>query len=462
MPKSITTSEELRSAFDLLMEHIPPEDIAVYSLRHSPKTVYTTLTTLLILTLQRLGGGQSLQQVVRDVVGEHSYLFPDNKRVREKRLSTNPSAFSKARLKLSVKETERFCDSVANSIIASHNAPLLQERAIYVVDGTTIALSPTSELTEVYPPAINQFGQSVWPIMMITLAHELHSGAALRPEFGAKYGKDNTSEAEQIESLAKRIPQNSLLLADSGYGIFRVCYRCRREAQQEILFRLTNARFKSMKRYAELISSDDGIEHYELNWTPSSKDRTSNPELPCDANLLVQIYSCDLPSGEQLHLVSSISFSPHTAVDIYGLRYTAIEHDIRDIKTTLNLEKMCAQNEAMVQKEILCSMVAYNLVVQFRRAAAKRANVPPRRISFKRSYETLEIYLLRFGAQPLEKWIERYEEAVAIVSKDKHPLRPGRSFPRKAYPKRPKSTNAQRHKKARNQEDLLPPDPTSG
>ncbi len=79
---------------------------------------------------------------------------------------------------------------------------------------------PTDELA-VYPPARNQYGQSVWPVMQLTVAHELISGVALRPEFGAMYGADNTSEAEQIENLIKRLPINSILLADSGYGIFR-------------------------------------------------------------------------------------------------------------------------------------------------------------------------------------------------------------------------------------------------
>jgi len=125
-------------------------------------------------------------------------------------------------------------------------------------------------LTEVYPPATNQFGQTIWPIMMITVAHELKSGAALRPEFGAKYGEDNTSESEQIEALAKRIPPNSILLADAGYGIFRVCYNCIR-AKQDVVFRLTNARFKSMKRNATLVSNEKGTQRFELQWSPSTK-----------------------------------------------------------------------------------------------------------------------------------------------------------------------------------------------
>lgn len=440
------TPEDLRSAFNLLMDLLPPEDVAVFSLRHSPATVYTTLCTLLILTLQRFGGGQSLQQVVREVVGQYAHVFPDNKRVREGSLSNNPSAFSKARGKLSVQQAEHFCDRVAKAIIEQQR-PLLQSPPIYVVDGTSIALSPTSELTEVYPPSTNQFGQTVWPIMMLTVAHELTSGAALRPEFGAKFGSDPTSEAEQIETLAKRIPPGAILLADSNYGIFRVCYRCHFQAQQEVLFRLTNARFKAMRREAKLIACEDGLEHSQLDWKPSPKDRMNNPDLPQDSMIPVHLYSGKLTSGEPVHLVSSMNLQPQSAMELYSLRYSAIEHDIRDLKVTLNLEQMRAQSAAMVQKEVLCSMVAYNLIIQFRRAAAAQANLKPRRISFKRCYDTVRCYLLNFGAHPLEDWLARYEQAVMVASKDVIPLRPGRAFPRKAYPKRPKSTNSQRRKK---------------
>jgi hypothetical protein len=45
---------------------------------------------------------------------------------------------------------------------------------------------------------------------MLTVVHELRSGAALRPEFGAMYGSKNTSEARQAMAIAQRIPTGSI------------------------------------------------------------------------------------------------------------------------------------------------------------------------------------------------------------------------------------------------------------
>ena len=431
------SDEEYTSAVDLLHRIIPRDELDAFSLRHSPATVYTTLATLWMLTLQRLGGGQSLEAVVKDTLTHHGNIFPDNKRVREGTLSKNSSGFSEARQRLPMEAVERFNDSVAKSITDSC-ADDLNDRQGYIIDGTTFDLEPTSELREVYPPAQNQHGESVWPILMLTVAHELRSGAALRPEFGAMYGPKNTSEAIQAIDFAKRIPDGSIILADANYGIFYVVHGMV-EAGHDVLFRLTKARFKSLTRKAELIEERDGAKRYRLNWQPSYKDRSSHPELSSDAQVYVEIHAVRLENDEWLYLVTSMNLSTEEAGELYRRRYD-IEHDIRDVKVTLGVEKIRAQSGEMVRKELLCSMVAYNLVVQLRREAAKIAKLPPRRLSFTGVWNTMQSCLLRQPPGNAKTWTERYEMALKMASTDKLPNRTGRSYPRKAHPKRPKST----------------------
>jgi hypothetical protein len=94
----------------------------------------------------------------------------------------------------------------------------------------------------------------------------------------------------------------------------------------------------------------------------------------------------------------------------------------------------------MFKKELLTSIVAYNLVVQFRRQAAKLANLPPRRLSFTGVWNTFEIFLLHQPSCSVSDWQERFTRALTTASRDKLPNRPGRSYPRQAHPRRPKST----------------------
>lgn len=428
---------EFTSAVELLHRIIPSDEVGAFSLRHSPATVYTTLATLWMLTLQRLGGGKSLEAIVKETLTHNRDIFPDNKRVREGTLSLNSSAYSGARNRLPLEVVEQFADSVSQTIIDSC-PDILNDRRAFIMDGTTFKLAPTSELREVYPPSTNQHGETVWPILMLTVVHELRSGAALRPEFGAMYGAKNTSEAKQAISIAQRIPTGSIILADAGYGIFSVVHAMLGRGH-DVLFRLTSSRFKALRRQAELLEQTAGSSRYRLDWTPSAKDRKTHPELPPDALAVVELHEIQLDNGESLYLVTSMPLASEQAAELYARRYD-VEHDIRDLKVTLGVEQMRAQSDAMVRKEMLCSTVAYNLVVQLRREAAKIAKLPPRGLSFTGVWNSMQSCLLHQSACNVSTWQARYAQALAMASKDKLPNRPGRSYARRAHPKRPKST----------------------
>lgn len=429
------SDEEFASAVELLRELLPPEPRG-WLPSESPMTVYTTLVTLWMLVLQRLGGGKTLNEIVKQVILYSRDLLPDNKRIREGTLSENSAAYSRARQRLEMETAERFAEHVCHSLIES-SPPWFDGRRAFIIDGTTITLSPTDELREAFPPATNQHGQTVWPVAMLLVAHELQSGCALPPEIGPMYGENNTSEAQQARAIARRIPRGSIVLADAGFGIFSVAYYTT-DSGHDILFRLTRARFKSLRRQATLIEKTEHGSMYRLTWTPTAKDRQTTPDLPDDAALDVFLHEVSLP-GETLYLVTTLPLDSQQAGESYGRRYD-VEHDIRDMKVTLDTENIRAKSEAMVKKELLTSLVAYNLVIQFRRQAAKLANLPPRRLSFTGVWSTFKYYLLYQPDGDARTWKDRYEAALKIAARDKLPNRPGRSYPRQAHPRRPKST----------------------
>jgi hypothetical protein len=106
----------------------------------------------------------------------------------------------------------------------------------------------------------------------------------------------------------------------------------------------------------------------------------------------------------------------------------------------MEIESIRAKSDEMVQKELLCSVVAYNLVVELRREAAKVADVPPRRLSFTGVWTTMQICLLQQSPCTWWEWQARYERAIQIAATYKLPNRPGRNYPRRADPRRQKST----------------------
>jgi hypothetical protein len=273
---------------------------------------------------------------------------------------------------------------------------------------------------------------------MLMVAHELQSGRALVPEFGAMYGQDNTSEGRQAAAIGQRIPRGSLVLADAGFGIFRVAHAMI-GAGHDILFRLSKPRFAALHRRAEKVKQTAHGVHYRLNWSPSPKERKSNPDMPENARLRVSLHEVKLENGETLALVTTLTITSKAAAAMYRRRYD-VEHDIRDLKVSLGIEKIRAKSDEMVQKELLCGVTAYNLVLELRREAAKIAKVEPRRLSFTGVWTTMQVYLLQQPPCSASEWQDRYERALRSAANSKLPNRPGRSYPRKAHPRRSKST----------------------
>ena len=79
-------NDEIASALNLLNRLISRPDqreLLDPDQRATSKMVYTHGVTLWMLTLQRLGGGHSLTEVVSEAISRGHELFPDNKRVRE-------------------------------------------------------------------------------------------------------------------------------------------------------------------------------------------------------------------------------------------------------------------------------------------------------------------------------------------------------------------------------------------
>jgi hypothetical protein len=445
---------ELTSAVQMLQQLIPGEQLNRLQ-PCGPSAVYTTMVTLWMLTLQRLGGGKSLEAIVKDVLAHERELLPQNKRLREGTLSENSAAYSRARTRLERETVEFFANRVCESLIAS-SPPWFDGRRAFILDGTTVTLAPTDQLRLAFPPATNQHGDTVWPVAMLLVAHEVQSGCALLPEIGAMYGPDNTSEAQLARRIFLRLPHGSIVLADAGFGIFSVAWHAT-AAGHNILFRLTKSRFKALRRQALLVEKTEHGSTYQLTWRPTSKDRRTNPELPEDASLEVLLHEVPL-DGETLYLVETLHTSCEQAAELYAYRYD-VEHDIRDVKVTLETEQIRAQSVDMFYKELLTSMVAYNLVIQFRRQAARLANVPPRRLSFTGVWNTFQSFLLFQPPCPPSEWLERFEATLQRAARDKLPNRPGRSYPRRAHPRRPKSTKFMKlQPKQRSTTDVSPPE----
>lgn len=441
IPVDPARNAEFERAFELLTQLVDLRQIdGQFPLRGN--AVYCNSVVLWMLVYQRMNPDSSLEAAVKELIQSQPDLLPRNKRLTEGTLSTNTGAYSKARSRLPLSAARSLTERVSQSLIDA-TPPSLDGRRMFLVDGTTITLAPEPELRQEFPPASNQYGTGVWPVALLVVAHELASGAALLPEVGPQYGPQAVSETALVRDCLRRLPEQSIVMADAGFGIFMVAHAAV-AAGHNILFRQTKQRFESLRKQTQLVESGSNWNTYVHQWRPSKKERDKHG-LPPEAVLSVHLHEITINSELTLYLVTDLPHDVWTLAEIYERRVD-VETDIRNLKVVLDTENLRARSLGTFYKELYASMVSYNLVIQFRRQAAELAQVAPRRLSFKRTWTTFRTFLLSAMYTDEMKWRDQYALALGYAQQDKLPNRPGRRYPREVYKRRPKSHHFKKRK----------------
>lgn len=436
--------EEFDRAYERLQELVNFE-AANDLFEQRAHTVYTACVVLWMLVYQRLRPDASLESAVKHLLETRPNYLPDNKRLSENKLSRSTGAYSAARSRLPLEVAQWFAEEVSRAIIAT-TEPSFDDRRVFLIDGTTLALAAEKELQREFPPSSNQHGEGVWPIAYLTVFHELASGCALLPEVGPMYGKHAVSETELACRGLKKLPPHSLILADSGFGIFGVAYDIL-GAGHDFLCRMKTTNFESLRKKAVLVSQSERHKTYRHTWVPTKSNReTHGPDLPLDASLNVMLHEVVVNENLTLLLVTSLAHEAQALADLFRRRYD-VEIDIRNFKVVLQAEDIRAKSMDIFLKELYTSVVAYNLTSQLRREAAKLAQLPPRRLSFKRVWTTFQITLLQHLHTDPESWRKAFIRALKCAMQDKLPNRPGRTYKRENYRKRPKSDHFPKRQK---------------
>lgn len=399
--------------------------------------VYKTSVVLFLMLYQRLSPKHSLQDAVEYFFKNVPVTEESNRRLRERSLSTKTGSYSAARKRLTVDLVNWLQSCVSQSILES-TVPSFKSQRVFLIDGTTLSASPTPALQKAFPPSSNQHGPGVWPIIYLVTAHELSSGAAMPPEIGPMYGPNAVGETTLAEGLMARLPRDSIVMADAAFGIYHTAFQARKHGHN-FVFRSTSGRFASQVKKAELLSETTNTCIYRQTWTPSKKDRESHPELPADTRLEVKLYAFKM-GAEWLYLITDMEATPEELKALYFHRYD-IEVDIRNIKVVLQAEYFDCKSLEMLYKEIGMAMVAYNLTTQLRRQAAAKSKRQPRELSFTGVWTVYRHQLQNSVFANAKELQEALNMAIHRASQQTLPKRPGRSYPREAYKRRPKSTH---------------------
>jgi len=402
--------------------------------------LYNPLVVMWLMAYQRLHGNASMERAVANVVhGLPAEFWPRPcKRRRENQVSSHDASYSRARQELPVRVVEQIADQVLEGLLAQTGgaARVCGRRALFV-DGTSLRAPHRPQMKQEFPPTSNQHGESHWPVVKMLVAHDLGTGLAMPPVWGAMSGPQAVSEQALFEKLlCKGVPAGAVLVGDINFGVFSVAYTAD-QRQHPVVLRMQEQRARALLG-GPLV---DGIDR-ELEWRPSRDDRKSHPDLPADASvrgpLLVMLVRPDNGADAFLLVLfttlAAAEASREELLQTYGKRWN-IELDLRTLKGTLQLEQLTCTSPTMIAKEIHAAMITYNLVRAVMCAAAAQSGIAPRRYSFARVRNVVEHFLpFIAAAQTPEEAQALTDKMMYCVGQKKLRNRKGRrSYPRAAW-----------------------------
>lgn len=424
--------------FGLFGKAVPPEffDQLRERLSLPARGIYSLAVVVWLMMWQRLDGRGSLARAVQQVVqGALGDLVPPEKRVVEQRVSSNTGALSRARKRLPLEAVEAVCDEIFAQLMESVEGSGGLLSRLFLVDGSSLRLPHTAALKKAYPPGSNQHGEAHWPVIRVLVAHHLNSGLAVRPCWGPMYGAAAVSEQGLTEQIMERLPAGAALMADRNFAVFSVVWAAQQH-DHGVLFRITEER---ARKIAGQLLPPAGSER-RIEWRPSRDDRRAHPELPAEAvvrgRLLVAHVEGEDGKPLKLYLFTTLEEPWEGLVELYRRRWD-IELDIRSLKQTLRMHSLVSKSPEMAGKELLLAIAGYNLVRSVQMAAARQANLEPRRLSFSRVQAVVMTAVPRLATiTDAAEWEAEYQRVLRWAAQGKLPNRTRRrSYPRAVWGK---------------------------
>jgi len=288
--------------------------------------------------------------------------------------STHTGGYCRARRRLPVAMVTTLAGYVGQRVTT--HAPAAwhwRGRPVRLVDGTTMTLPDTPANQAAYPQSRSQKPGLGFPLCRMVGLVCLGSGAVLNAAIGRYVGKGG-DEQSLLRSILDTLERGDVLLGDAFYATyFLLC--ALRERGIDAVFEQHGSRQRStdFRRGHRLGERDHLIvlpKPIKPDWMSQDHyDQAPHSlivrELRTGGKILVTTLLC--PKGTDNSDLKSL----------YRHRWH-VELDLRNIKTTLGMERLSCRTPAMAIKEIWVYLLAYNLIRLMMAQAALLTHRVPR------------------------------------------------------------------------------------
>jgi hypothetical protein len=335
------------------------------------------------------------------------------------------SAFTHARKRLGAEPLRQLFHRVAAPLGQPDMQSVFHHHwRVMALDGSIFEMPDTPVNRAYFGSSSNQHKDGAFPQLQALALCEV--GAHAITDFA--FGPYKVSELALAEELLPRLPGGVLLLMDRGLSYFEEV-RLTRKRNSHVL-----ARVKAEQRtlpVEEVLPDGSYLSHI---YASSNDRRAGKPGI----EVRVIRYTHDDPGrdgcGEESCLITTLldpaDLSVAEAIALYPWRWEE-ESTLKEVKEVLLQGKeplLRSKTPELVEQELYGLLLAHFVVRSVMAAGAVQAEVAPCRLSFKRSLEILEDYLMeKPGRGGKRRWLKRL---VAEVSRQELRPKVPRSNPR--------------------------------
>jgi len=297
-------------------------------------------------------------------------------------------------------------------------------RVVKLVDGSSTQLPDTKDNQRTYPQPPGQKPGCGFPVMYFTALISLSTGV-IQAIVTGREGK----ERSMFRNLWRHLEPGDVVLGDAGFGSYcEITELLRREIDG--VFRVQGNR-KPFRGARPL-----GPGQWQVCWTrPEQLPGWVAPHrVPPTLSLRLIHFHTDRPGfrSKEILLLTTLldtaAYSKRELIRLYTRRWE-MELRLRDIKTTLGLDKLSCKSAQGCRKELWMGVLLYHLIRSIMIDAAVQGRLPLARISFAGTLQRLQLFA--YGRLIHEDPEAAYRLLLDHLIRDPLPLRPNRLEPRK-------------------------------
>jgi hypothetical protein len=256
-------------------------------------------------------------------------------------------------------------------------------RPVRLVDGTTVTLPDTQANQAAYPQSHNQKPGLGFPICRMVGIVCLGSGGLLNAAISPYQGK-GSDEQSLLRSMLDTLTRGDVLVGDAFYATyFLLCALGERGIDAVFEQHGSRSRTTDFRRGQRLGTRD----HLMVFQKPVIKPDWMSTAAYAKAPETLTVRELRT-SGKTL--ITTLLCPKQTSKTDLKLLYRDrwhIELDLRNIKTTLGMERLSCLRPEMAVKEIWVYLLAYNLIRLMMAQAARHTHRLPRQLSFKHTVQ---------------------------------------------------------------------------